>query len=212
MHRVFTLGMLGCNASLVGDEESREAVVIDPGDEPGALLDCIAGDGWQVSEILFTHAHIDHVAGAAEVQRATGAPVAMHRLDLPLYESLPDQAAWVGIEPPERVEIARWLEEGDEIAVGRFRFQTLFTPGHAPGHVSFYCAEEGLLISADVLFQGGIGRTDLPGGDLNTLLKSIHTKLLTLPDATVVVPGHGGLTTIGEERRSNPYLTWTWRP
>lgn len=210
VHRVFPLGLLACNASLVGDEDTRDAIVIDPGDQPGALLDAIAQGNWKVREILFTHAHIDHVAGAAELQRLTGAPVAMHRLDLPAYDSLPEQAAWVGMPTPERVAIARWLNEGDEIQVGGHCFRTLFTPGHAPGHVSFYCAAQGLLISADVLFQGGIGRTDLPGGDFATLMESIRTKLLTLPDDTVVVPGHGARTTIGEERRSNPYLNGAW--
>ncbi|MCU0228551.1 MAG: MBL fold metallo-hydrolase [Bryobacterales bacterium] len=212
IHRVFSLGLLACNASLVGDEHSREALVIDPGDDPQPLLDTIAREGWKVREILITHAHIDHVAGVADVQRLTGAAVAMHPLDQPLYEGLEDQAAWVGMPTPERVPITRWLAHGDLIQCGAHHFTTLFTPGHAPGHVSFYCASESLLISADVLFRGGIGRTDLPGGDANTLLESIHTRLMTLPDATRVVPGHGELTTIGEERHSNPYLSLAWKP
>ncbi len=212
VHRVYALGLLACNASLVGDEDTRDALVIDPGDDPQVLLDTIEREGWKVSEILFTHAHIDHVAGAAEVQRLTGASVAMHPLDQDLYDSLPDQAAWVGMPTPERVSIARWLADGDIIPCGRYRFRTLFTPGHAPGHVSFYCPEESLLISADVLFRGGIGRTDLPGGNANTLLESIHTRLMTLPDSTRVVPGHGDLTTIGEERHTNPYLSLAWTP
>lgn len=212
VHRLFPLGQLACNASLVADELTREALVVDPGEAPEPLLDEIAREGWKVREILFTHTHIDHVAGAAAVKRLTGAPVAMHPLDLPLYESLADQAAWVGMPEPERVPIDRWLQEGDIIRCGGLSFRTLFTPGHAPGHVSFYAAAENLLISADVLFRGGIGRTDLPGGDLNQLLESIHTKLLVLPDATRVIPGHGETTTIREERRTNPYLTWEWKP
>lgn len=212
VHRVFTLGLLACNASLVGDEETRDALVIDPGDNPRPLLDTIEREGWNVREILFTHAHIDHVAGAADVQRLTGAPVAMHPLDRDLYGSLPEQAAWVGMPVPEKVSITRWLADGDEIVCGRHRFRTLFTPGHAQGHVSFYSEAGSLLISADVLFRGGIGRTDLPGGNLNQLLETIHTRLLTLPDATRVIPGHGDITTIGEERHSNPCLTWAWAP
>lgn len=185
---------------------------MDPGESPQPLLDEIAQGGWLVREILITHAHIDHVAGIAAVKKLTGAPVSMHRLDLPLYNSLPDQAAWVGSPVPELVTMDRWLDEGDVIRCGNLNFRTLFTPGHAPGHVSFYEENEGLLLSADVLFRGGIGRTDLPGGNLNQLLESIHTKLMVLPDDTKVVPGHGGMTTIGEERRTNTYLQWEWKP
>jgi hydroxyacylglutathione hydrolase len=212
VHRVFTLGQLACNASLIADESTREALVIDPGEDPGPLLDEIHREAWLVRQILFTHAHIDHVAGAAAVVELTGAPVAMHRLDLSLYEGLDDQAAWIGMPTPERVAISHWLEEGEVIPCGSFNFRTLFTPGHAPGHVSFYEESQKLLISADVLFRGGIGRTDLPGGDLNQLLESIHTQLMVLPDDTTVVPGHGQLTTIGWERRTNPYLKLEWKP
>lgn len=205
-HRVFTLGQLQCNASLLGDEETREAFVIDPGEGPRPLIDAIKEGGWRVKEILFTHAHIDHVAGALEVQQLTGAPVAMHPADLGLYDSLPEQAAWVGIPPPPRVEIAHWLEEGEELACGALRLKVLFTPGHAPGHVSFYLAEQAMIISADVLFRASIGRTDLPGGNHLQLLESIRAKLLTLPDETRVIAGHGPATTIGLERRTNPFL------
>lgn len=205
-HRLFTLGQLQCNASLLGDESTREAFVIDPGENPRALLRAIADDGWRVKEILFTHAHIDHVAGALEVQELTAAPVALHRLDLPLYESLDDQAAWVGMPPPPRVEITHWLEEGEVLECGALRLQVLWTPGHAPGHVSFYLKHQALLISADVLFRSSIGRTDLPGGNHQQLIETIRTKLLTLPGDTLVIPGHGPTTTIGAERRSNPFL------
>ena len=205
-HRVFTLGQLQCNASLLGDEETREALVIDPGEDPTALTDAITEGGWRVKEILFTHVHIDHVAGAAEVQRLTGAPVAMHPADLGLYDSLPEQAAWIGMPTPERVEITHWLEEGEEIECGSLRLKVLFTPGHAPGHVSFYLAEQSMILSADVLFRASIGRTDLPGGNHPRLIESIRTKLLTLPDETRVIAGHGPATTIGLERRTNPFL------
>lgn len=205
-HRVFTLGQLQCNASLLGDEETREAFVIDPGEGPQSLIDAIKEGGWRVKEILFTHAHIDHVAGALEVQQFTGAPVAMHPADRGLYDSLPEQAAWVGMPPPPRVEIAHWLEEGEELACGALRLKVLFTPGHAPGHVSFYLAEQAMIISADVLFRASIGRTDLPGGNHRQLLESIRAKLLTLPDETRVIAGHGPATTIGLERRTNPFL------
>lgn len=205
-HRVFTLGQLQCNASLLGDEETREALVIDPGEDPRTLIDAIEEGDWRVKEILFTHAHIDHVAGAAEVQRRTGAPVAMHAADLGLYDSLPEQATWIGMPTPERVDIAHWLEEGEEIECGSLRLKVLFTPGHAPGHVSFYLAEQGMILSADVLFRASIGRTDLPGGNHPRLIESIRTKLLTLPDETRVIAGHGPATTIGLERRTNPFL------
>jgi glyoxylase-like metal-dependent hydrolase (beta-lactamase superfamily II) len=205
-HRVFTLGQLQCNASLLGDEETREAFVIDPGEAPRPLIDAIDAGGWRVKEILFTHAHIDHVAGALEVQQHTGAPVAMHPADRGLYESLPDQAAWVGMPPPPLVEIAHWLEEGEELECGSLRLKVLFTPGHAPGHVSFYLAEQAMILSADVLFRASIGRTDLPGGNHQQLLDSIRTQLLTLPDETRVIAGHGPATTIGLERRTNPFL------
>ncbi|MCC6264927.1 MAG: MBL fold metallo-hydrolase [Bryobacterales bacterium] len=205
-HRVFTLGQLQCNASLLGDEDTREALVIDPGEHPSALIDAIRQGGWRVTEILFTHAHIDHVAGALEVQEFTGAPVAMHPADLGLYESLAEQAAWIGMPAPPRVEISHWLEEGEEIRCGALRLQVLFTPGHAPGHVSFYLAEQAMILSADVLFRGSIGRTDLPGGNHQQLLDSIRAQLLTLPDETRVIAGHGPSTTIGLERRTNPFL------
>ncbi|MCZ2156015.1 MAG: MBL fold metallo-hydrolase [Bryobacterales bacterium] len=130
----------------------------------------------------------------------------MHAADLGLYDSLADQAAWVGIPTPPRVEITHWLEEGETIVCGSLRLEVLFTPGHAPGHVSFYLRDEAMVISADVLFRGSIGRTDLPGGNHKQLLESIRDKLLTLPDETRVIPGHGPTTTIGIERRSNPFL------
>ncbi|MDZ7637686.1 MAG: MBL fold metallo-hydrolase [Bryobacterales bacterium] len=205
-HRAFSLGQLQCNASLLGDEETREAFVVDPGEEPQALIDAIAQGGWQVKEILFTHAHIDHVAGALEVQQITGAPVAMHPGDRGLYDSLPQQAAWVGVPPPPRVEITHWLEEGEILTCGSLQLHVLWTPGHAPGHVSFYLPDHAMIISADVLFRASIGRTDLPGGNHRQLLDTIHTKLMTLPDETRVIAGHGPATTIGLERRTNPFL------
>ena len=205
-HRVFTLGQLQCNASLLGDEGTREAVVIDPGERPRALIDAIRDGEWRVEEILFTHAHIDHVAGALEVQQLTGAPVAMHPADLGLYDSLAEQAAWIGMPTPPRVEIAHWLEEGEVLECGSVRLKVLFTPGHAPGHVSFYLADQAMIVSADVLFRASIGRTDLPGGNHSQLLESIRTQLLVLPDETRVIPGHGPATTIGLERRTNPFL------
>ncbi len=205
-HRSFTLGQLQCNASLIGDEQTREALVVDPGEDPQALIAAIGEGGWKVKEILFTHAHIDHVAGALEVQEYTNAPVAMHALDTSLYESLPAQAAWIGTPTPPRVEITHWLEEGEVLECGSLRLGVIWTPGHAPGHVSFYLAEDNLLVSADVLFRGSIGRTDLPGGNHRQLLETIRTKLLILPDDTQVIAGHGPATSIGLERRTNPFL------
>lgn len=183
-------------------KDGNEAIVIDPGEAAPELKASVADS--QVTMIFNTHCHCDHSAGNAEMVAATGAPLVCHRDDLPLLRSLEQQGMMFGVRVPPSPEPDRFVEEGDEIQVGAVRLKVLHTPGHAPGHVVL--VGDGFVIGGDVLFQGSIGRTDLPGGDHEQLLASIRDKLLPLPDDTVVYCGHGPNTTIGAERRSNPFL------
>lgn len=205
IYRQLPVGMVQANCYLVGCEETKEGVVIDPGDEAERILAEIEAEGLKVKYILNTHAHFDHIMANGPLVRATGAPLALHPLDLPLLR-LNGGAEFFGLEAPPSPEPDLALAEGDLITFGRHTLRVLFTPGHTPGHVSFYEAEAGVIFDGDVLFAGGIGRTDLPGGDYETLLNSINEKLMVLPDETVVCSGHGSLTTIGQERASNPWL------
>ena len=204
--RVVTLtnGAFAENCYLVADPASGEAVIVDPGEEAHLFLKRLRFESWTLRAIWLTHAHLDHVAGVAEVKAATGAPVHLHSLDRELYDAVPVQARMFGLAaqapPPPDADLA----EGQTITVGACAFGVLHTPGHTPGHVTF--AGHGLALVGDVLFAGSIGRTDLPGGDSETLLRSIHEKLFPLPDETVVYSGHGPETTIGEEKRSNPFV------
>ncbi len=202
---MLTNGQFLENCYLLADAERREAVLIDPGEDAGLFLSALRRSGCTLTGIWLTHAHVDHIMGVAAVKRATGAAVHLHPLDRPLYDALPDQGAWMGLRleapPPPDAELA----EGDELAVGRFRFAVRHTPGHSPGSVSLL--GDGIVFGGDVLFAGSVGRTDLPGGDTATLLHSIRSTLLPLPDDTVVYSGHGPETTIGAERRTNPFLT-----
>jgi hydroxyacylglutathione hydrolase len=206
IHEILPVGMFEMNCQLVGDESTGEALVIDPGDEFGVLRAAVEKHSLRVTQIVFTHTHIDHVGAAASMKSWTGAPVAMHRKDLPVYESLAQQAKFTGLPEPERVEIARWLEEGDSVLVGSIAFEVRFTPGHSPGSISLWSESENLVITGDALFRGSVGRTDLPGGNHEQLIASIRKRLLSLPDSASVYPGHGRSTTIGAERRSNPFL------
>jgi glyoxylase-like metal-dependent hydrolase (beta-lactamase superfamily II) len=207
IHEVLTVGMLGCNCSILGDEESGEAVVIDPGDEAERIEEALAKHKLRVKYIVATHAHLDHVGALGQLQRATGAPVLMHEADLPLYEQLPRQAEWMGMDPPCMGHVDRFLKDGDTVRFGRHELEVLHTPGHSPGSISLRLGgEQGRLFSGDTLFQGGIGRADLWGGNYEELLQSIHQRLLVFPDETPVFPGHGPSTLIGEERVSNPFL------
>ena len=206
IHEVIPVGMLEMNCSIFGDEASREAMVVDPGDELDKLWRVLERHQLRVTEIVFTHTHIDHVMAAAELQRRTGARVSMHPDDLPVYDALQQQAAWIGVPVPERAVVGRWLREGDRITVGPVSFEVRWTPGHSPGSISLWAPQLNKVLTGDALFQGSIGRTDLPGGNQKQLLAAIHTRLLTLEDTVRVYPGHGSPTTIGAERRSNPYL------
>lgn len=198
--RQLPLGPLQANCYLVGCEETQEAVVIDPGDEPGRILGEIDDLALHVVAILNTHAHFDHIGANAALVTATGAPLAMHVLDVPLLKEL-GGAAYFGFEIPVSPAPTILLEEDQVISFGKESLRTLFTPGHTPGHVSFYSEAVGVLFDGDVLFAGGIGRTDLPGGSPEKLMEAIETKLMTLPNETVVYSGHGPTTTIGQERR-----------
>jgi glyoxylase-like metal-dependent hydrolase (beta-lactamase superfamily II) len=219
IHEILPVGMLQCNCSIIGDPETREALVVDPGDETARILETLAKHALTVKAIVSTHAHIDHVGGLRKMQQATGAPVLMHADDMELYRHLDVQAAWLGMRTPDPASIDKFLREGDTLRWGGFEASVLHTPGHTPGSISLYlspqqlrqqqakaAANNGKLLAGDTLFAGSIGRTDLPGGSLEQILRSIHHKLLVLPDETIVYPGHGIATTIGEERATNPFL------
>jgi hydroxyacylglutathione hydrolase len=206
IHEILPVGMLQCNCSIFGDEQSREAIVIDPGDNIAKIIAILDQHGLKVKAIVITHAHIDHIGGAAKLKAATGAPVYMNRNDAELYAGLDQQAAWLGVRPPERTQIDTDAREGDTLDLGPARFHILYTPGHTQGSISLWIPSEGKLIAGDTLFRDSIGRTDLPGGDTHQILGSIATKLLTLPEEAVVICGHGPSTTIGREKERNPFL------
>jgi hydroxyacylglutathione hydrolase len=215
IHEILPVGMLQCNCSIIGDPETGEALVVDPGDEAGRILELLAKHALTVKAIVSTHAHIDHVGGLRKMQQATGAPVLMHGDDMELYRHLDVQAAWIGMRTPDPASVDKFLREGDTLRWGRFEANVLHTPGHTPGSISLYLApqtqtqaatEAGKLLAGDTLFAGSIGRTDLWGGSPEQILRSIHQKLLILPDETIVYPGHGAATTIGQERAGNPFL------
>ena len=198
-------GQLSQNCYLVADRRTREAVIIDPGEEPAMFLAELDTRAWALRAIWLTHAHVDHIIGVGAVKRATGVPIHLHPLDRRIYDALPQFGAWLGkeLEPPPPPDVA--LEAGDRLGIGGIEFEVRFTPGHSPGSVSF--VGNGMVFGGDVLFSGSVGRTDLPGGDFATLMSTIHTQFLSLPDSTVVHSGHGPDTTIGIERLTNPFIT-----
>jgi hydroxyacylglutathione hydrolase len=207
IHEIIPVGVLACNCSIVGDETTGEAVVIDPGDDIEQVRAILSRHNMRVKYIVATHAHIDHVGGIEKLKHATGGTVLMHERDLPLYQNLSIQAAWLGVRPPEVVEVDQFLKEGDALRWGSLALEVLHTPGHSPGSLSLHLpGENSRIFSGDTLFQGSIGRTDLWGGSFDEILRSIHNQLLIFPDQTPVFPGHGAPTTIGEERASNPFL------
>lgn len=207
--RTFPVGFLQCNCTIVADPETKEALVIDPGDEPERVLEALRAEHLTCKAILITHTHLDHVGGNEQVRATTGARLMLHENDVPLYDMLETQAAWMGglMPAPVRVEVDEYVHQGDLVPFGSMAAEVFHTPGHTPGSVCFHVdGAEPLLLSGDTLFAGSIGRTDLWGGDFDQEIDSIKTRLLTLDDRTVVVPGHGPSTTIGREKRSNPFL------
>jgi len=207
IHEVLPVGPLQCNCSIIGDETSREAMVIDPGDEIEEITALLRKHNLQVKQIVITHAHIDHVGGAMKLRALTGAPILLNQNDYALLKMLDVQAAWIGMPAPGKVEIASSVGDGDALQVGGIRAGVIHTPGHTEGSVCLYFPTEKLLIAGDTLFAGSIGRTDLPGGSFEKIMRSLHGRVLALPDETLVIPGHGPSTTIADEREGNPFLT-----
>lgn len=207
IHLILPVGMLGCNCSIFGDEASGEAIVIDPGDDIAAIEGLLESRRLRVKAIVITHAHIDHIGGAHALKARTGAPVYMNANDQELYDHLEMQARWLGVETPERTAVDVEVREGDRVSLGGTDFHVLHTPGHTPGSLCLWIPAQNTLVAGDTLFRESIGRTDLPGGDGRAILRSIHQKLLVLPEEAVVVPGHGPNTTIGHEKECNPFLT-----
>lgn len=197
------------NCWLVADPRTREAVMIDPGEEPAMFLAELDTRRWTLRAIWLTHAHIDHILGVAAVKRATGVPVFLHPADRSLYDGLADQGAWFGMRPEAPPAPDHELAAGQRLSVGSLAFEVRHTPGHSPGSVSFL--GHGTIFGGDALFNGSVGRTDLPGGDFATLMQSMQREFLSLPDSTVVRSGHGPETTIGVERLTNPFLTGAYR-
>jgi glyoxylase-like metal-dependent hydrolase (beta-lactamase superfamily II) len=206
IHEILIVGPLQCNCSILGDETSLEAIVVDPGDDIPRILSVLDKHNLTVRQIVITHAHIDHIAGAHRLKRVTGAPILYNQNDLPLVAMMDEQADWIGIPTPEVLPPDDTLDDGKRISVNGLTGSILHTPGHTQGSVCLYLPDQSLLLAGDTLFAGSVGRTDLPGGNTQQLITSIHERLLTLPDEVTVIPGHGPRTSIGIERDSNPFL------
>jgi hydroxyacylglutathione hydrolase len=206
LRETFPVGPLRCNCTLLANMESLEAIVVDPGDEIADILARLARHHLTLKQIIVTHAHIDHIGGAAQLKRVTGAPVLFHQADLPILDMLEMQAGWLGIPTPEKVVLDQSANDGLATGIPGLEAEVIHTPGHTPGSICLLFPKQELLLAGDTLFAGSVGRTDLPGGDTSTLLHSIHTRVLLLPERILVVPGHGEETTLGHERETNPFL------
>jgi hydroxyacylglutathione hydrolase len=206
IHVILPVGVLSCNCSIFGDEESREAIVVDPGDNIPEIEAVLEQHQLKVKAIVITHAHIDHIGGAHTLKQKTGAPVYMNAADQELYDNLEMQANWLGIETPQQTAVDSTLRDGDTLALGAEAFHVLHTPGHTQGSSCLWIPSQQKLVAGDTLFRESIGRTDLPGGDGRQILRSIAGKLLVLPEETTVIPGHGPVTTVAHEKEFNPFL------
>jgi hydroxyacylglutathione hydrolase len=202
----FPVGILRCNCIILGDETTREAIVVDPGEDVPEILTRLAKHKLTLKQIIITHGHIDHVGGAVKLKRVTGAPIFLNQYDLPQLAMMEVQAGWLGVETPEVAPPDASADEGAKLGLPNITGEVLHTPGHTEGSICLYFAPQQLLIAGDTLFAGSIGRTDLPGGDGRKILRSIRERLLTLPDPVIVIPGHGNKTTIAEEKATNPFL------
>jgi hydroxyacylglutathione hydrolase len=194
------------NCYIVGDEESKVGAIVDPGDEAARIAMAVEETGLEIGSIILTHAHVDHVGAVVALVDEYACPVLMHAEAEPMLNQLPTQAMMMGVRFGKVPTVDHYVEDEEILEVGDLRLRSLYTPGHAPGHLAFYLEDEGLVLSGDALFAGSVGRVDLPGGSMEVLMRSIEERLLTLPDQTVVCSGHGPRTTIGNERASNPFL------
>ncbi len=204
--RMFTVGPVQENCFIVRPQGSDRAVIVDPGDEPERLLGAIESLGVGIDAILLTHTHFDHVGAVAPVARATGAPVYCPELETVVLSNIMDYVPWPGFGPFESYDADHTLSGGERLELAGMDIDVIFTPGHSPGHVTYAIPAGAALLSGDVLFQGSVGRVDLPGGDWPTLLQSIDSLIAAYPDETTVYPGHMGVTTLGRERATNPFL------
>jgi len=202
----FPVGPLACNCIILGDPEAGEAIVIDPGDEAGRIHHRLTELGLKLKQIIVTHGHIDPIGDAVQLKKLTGAPILLNENDLPLLKMMDQQASWLGQATPEIAPPDLYLTDGLTVGLERYPAKVIHTPGHTQGSVCLYFAPLNLLVAGDTLFEGSIGRTDLPGGNFDQIIESIHSRLLPLPDETRVLTGHGPETTIGAERRTNPFL------
>jgi glyoxylase-like metal-dependent hydrolase (beta-lactamase superfamily II) len=205
-HKILPVGVLQCNCSIIGDEQSHEAMVIDPGDQIEEILAILRQENLSLKYIVVTHAHIDHVGGAMKLKAATDAPILLNQNDVALLKLLDVQAGWLGMRPPGQVQVDESVADGHSLKIGNINSTVIETPGHTEGSICILFPQEKKLIAGDTLFAGSIGRTDLPGGSFDKIMRSLRTRLLALPDDVEVVPGHGPLTTIGDERETNPFL------
>lgn len=213
--RTFPVGAFQCNCTIIADQEKGDAVVIDPGDEAEKIKNELASQGFVVKYLLHTHAHIDHIMATKELHQSCGGEICLHKADQMLYDNIDMQAQFLGLPNHHEVDaVTQYIEQGDVIEVPGLRFEVIHTPGHTPGSVCFYLDQaqdqngqsQKIVFSGDTLFMGSIGRTDLWGGDYNQIIASIQEKLVTLDEKTLVIPGHGPKTTVGQERAENPFL------
>ncbi len=206
IRETFPVGPLQCNCTVLGDAATGEATVVDPGGDLQRIDAVLQKHNLRVTRIVVTHAHLDHIAGAHALRQRTGAPVFYNQNDLPLLALMPEQAAWMGVAVPTVVAPDADAEDGLTLKVGSTPVEVLHTPGHTQGSICLYVPSQDLLLAGDTLFRDGVGRTDLPGGNQAQLMRSIATRLLHLPECSIVVPGHGAETTLGREIQRNPFL------